>query len=161
MNTNNLMKIVEVTKKLTTIVLEDEPETNEMMCNTLENFFDKVYSALDGETALELYEKHQPDVIFIDIILPGRSGLKIAKKIRDINPKQIIIIVSGSNDMGHISKAVKLGVNNFIRKPIDTDKMIDVLDNIVYDIKRERKEFRKILKKRLKKELEKELKKPL
>ncbi len=116
---NDLMKIVEETKKLKVMVLEDDKETNDLMCTTLKNFFAEVYSALDGDTALELYEKYQPDIIFVDIILPGRSGLEIAREIREINPKQMIVIVSASDDMGNISEAVKIGVNNFIRKPIN------------------------------------------
>jgi YesN/AraC family two-component response regulator len=141
---NDLMKIVEETKKLKTLVLEDEPETNELMCKTLQNFFSDVQSAADANEAMELFEKHSPDIIFIDIILPGKSGLEVAKEIREINPKQIIVIVSASNDMGNISEAVKIGVNNFIRKPIDTDKMIDVLKDIVSDIKKQKKNRTKI-----------------
>jgi YesN/AraC family two-component response regulator len=141
---NDLMKIVEETKKLKVMVLEDDKETNDLMCTTLKNFFAEVYSALDGDTALELYEKYQPDIIFVDIILPGRSGLEIAREIREINPKQMIVIVSASDDMGNISEAVKIGVNNFIRKPINTDKMIDVLKDIVTDIKKQKKNRTKI-----------------
>ena len=141
---NDLMKIVEETKKLKTMVLEDDPETNDLMCKTLRNFFSEVYSALDGESALELYEKFQPDIIFVDIILPGKSGLEIAKEIREINAKQMIVVVSASDDMGNISEAVKIGVNNFIRKPINTDKMIDVLKDIVSDIKKQKKNRTKI-----------------
>jgi len=138
------MKIVEETKKLKTLVLEDEPETNELMCTTLKNFFSEVHSATDAASAMQLFEQHSPDIIFIDIILPGKSGLEVAKEIREINPKQIIVIVSASNDMGNISEAVKIGVNNFIRKPIDTDKMIDVLKDIVADIKKQKKNRTKI-----------------
>ncbi len=141
---NDLMKIVEETKKLTTLVLEDEPETNELMCTTLKNFFSQVHSSTDAQSAMQLFEQHSPDIIFIDIILPGKSGLEVAKEIREINPKQIIVIVSASNDMGNISEAVKIGVNNFIRKPIDTDKMIDVLKDIVADIKKQKKNRTKI-----------------
>jgi len=141
---NDLMKIVEETKKLRTMVLEDDRETNELMCTTLKNFFAEVHSAFDGESALELYEQHKPDIIFIDIILPGKSGLDIAKEIREINPKQMIVVVSASDDMGNISEAVKIGVNNFIRKPINTDKMIDVLKDIVSDIKKQKKNRTKI-----------------
>jgi len=141
---NDLMKIVEETKKLKVMVLEDDKETNDLMCTTLKNFFAEVYSALDGDTALELYEKYQPDIIFVDIILPGKSGLEIAREIREINPKQMIVIVSASDDMGNISEAVKIGVNNFIRKPINTDKMIDVLKDIVTDIKKQKKNRTKI-----------------
>jgi YesN/AraC family two-component response regulator len=141
---NDLMKIVEETKKLSALVLEDDEETNALMCSTLKNFFDTVYSAYNGETAMEIYEKNLPDIVFIDIILPKKSGLDIAKEIRELDPKQIIVIVSASNDMGNISEAVKIGVNNFIRKPIDTDKMLDVLKDIVSDIKKQKKNRTKI-----------------
>jgi YesN/AraC family two-component response regulator len=141
---NDLMKIVEETKKLKVMVLEDDPETNDLMSRTLQNFFAEVYSALDGETALELYNKYQPDIIFVDIILPGKDGLEIAREIREKNPKQMIVVVSASDDMGNISEAVKIGVNNFIRKPINTDKMIDVLKDIVTDIKKQKKNRTKI-----------------
>jgi len=160
MHTNDLMKIVDETKKLTTIVLEDDPETNEWMSETLENFFNKVYPAYEGEEALKLYKKHQPDIVYIDIILPGMSGLEVAKQIREMNPKQTIVIVSGSDDMSHISRSVELDVNNFIRKPINADKMIDVLNDIVHDIKYEKKLLKRILKKKVKK-FKKELKKEL
>ena len=138
------MKIVEETKKLKTMVLEDDPETNELMSTTLKNFFSDVYSAYDGDTALDLYQQYQPDIVFVDIILPGKTGLEIAKEIREINPKQMIVVVSASDDMGNISEAVKIGVNNFIRKPINTDKMIDVLKDIVSDIKKQKKNRTKI-----------------
>ena len=141
---NDLMKIVEETKKLKTMVLEDDPETNELMSSTLKNFFSDVYSAYDGDTALDLYKQYQPDIVFVDIILPGKTGLEIAKEIREINPKQMIVVVSASDDMGNISEAVKIGVNNFIRKPINTDKMIDVLKDIVTDIKKQKKNRTKI-----------------
>jgi YesN/AraC family two-component response regulator len=142
---NDLMKIVEETKKLKPLVLEDEPDTNELMCTTLKNFFSEVHSATDATSAMQLFEQHSPDIIFVDIVLPGgKTGLDVAKEIREINPKQIIVIVSASNDMGNISEAVKIGVNNFIRKPIDTDKMIDVLKDIVADIKKQKKNRTKI-----------------
>ncbi len=56
----------------------------------------------------------------------------------------MIVVVSASDDMGNISEAVKIGVNNFIRKPINTDKMIDVLKDIVTDIKKQKKNRTKI-----------------
>ncbi len=56
----------------------------------------------------------------------------------------MIVVVSASDDMSNISEAVKIGVNNFIRKPINTDKMIDVLKDIVNDIKKQKKNRTKI-----------------
>ena len=141
---DDLIKIVQETKKLTTLVVEDEADVNELMCTTLKSFFSEIYAAHNAEIAMELYEKHKPDILFIDIRLPTRSGLEIAEEIKRINPKQFIIIISASNDMNNVSEAVKIGINNFIKKPIDTNKIIALLKDIINDIKKKNQNKAKI-----------------
>jgi len=127
---NDIVKIANETKKLNALVVEDEKEANELMVSTFSNFFNSIDSAMNAEDALDLYRMRRPDVVFIDIILPGMDGLELARKIRDINPDQIIVIISASNDMSKISEAIKIGVDSFIQKPIDSNKIIDMLKNI-------------------------------
>ncbi|WP_457595036.1 response regulator transcription factor, partial [Hydrogenimonas sp.] len=94
---NDIVKIANETKKLNALVVEDEKEANELMLSTFGNFFNSVDSASSGEEALEIYKEKRPDVVFIDIILPGMDGLELARKIREIKPDQIIVIISASN----------------------------------------------------------------
>ncbi|WP_201352824.1 response regulator [Hydrogenimonas urashimensis] len=136
---NDIIKIANETKKLNALVVEDEKEANELMVSTFGNFFNSVDSAMNAEEALEIYKKKKPDVIFIDIILPGMDGLELARKIREINPDQIIVIISASNDMSKISEAIKIGVDSFIQKPIDSNKIIDLLKNINQTIAKRKK----------------------
>jgi len=107
---NDIVKIANETKKLNALVVEDEKEANELMVSTFSNFFNSIDSAMNAEDALDLYRMRRPDVVFIDIILPGMDGLELARKIREINPDQIIVIISASNDMSKISEAIKIGV---------------------------------------------------
>jgi YesN/AraC family two-component response regulator len=136
---NDIVKIANETKKLTALVVEDEKEANELMVSTFNNFFNSIDSAMNAEDALDLYRMRRPDIVFIDIILPGMDGLELAKRIRDINPDQIIVIISASNDMSKISEAIKIGVDSFIQKPIDSNKIIDMLKNINQTIAKRRK----------------------
>jgi YesN/AraC family two-component response regulator len=136
---NDIVKIANETKKLNAMVVEDEQEANELMVSTFSNFFNTIDSAMNAEDALEIYKLKKPDVVFIDIILPGMDGLELARKIREINPDQIIVIISASNDMSKISEAIKIGVDSFIQKPIDSNKIIDMLKNINQTIAKRKK----------------------
>jgi len=135
----DLVQLTEQTKKLTAMVVEDEKVTNELLSSTFKNFFSKVDSCFDGASALEIYEKEKPDVVFVDIIMSGMDGIELSRKIREINPAQIIIVISASNDMDKISASIEVGVNSFIQKPIDTKKIIELLSNVVSMVAKKKK----------------------
>jgi CheY-like chemotaxis protein len=139
MSNLDLIKLTEQTKKLTAMVVEDEKVTNELLSSTFKNFFAKVDSCFDGDTALKLYEQNKPDVVFVVIIMSGMDGIELSRKIREINPNQIIIVISASNDMEKISESIEAGVNSFIQKPIDTKKIIELLGSVVSMIAKKKK----------------------
>lgn len=135
----DLVQLTEQTKKLTSMVVEDEKVTNELLSSTFGNFFSEVRSSFNGEDALEMYKTYEPDVVFVDIIMSGMDGIELSRKIREINPSQIIIVISASNDIKKISESIEVGVNSFIQKPIDTNKIIELLNNIVAMIIKKKK----------------------
>ncbi|KIM10693.1 MAG: response regulator receiver protein [Sulfuricurvum sp. PC08-66] len=135
----DLVQLTEETKKLTAMIVEDEIAANEMLSSTFKSFFADVTSAFDGETALELAKKHKPDVIFVDIVMPGMDGIELSRRLRKFNPGQIIIVISASNDIQKISESIEVGVNSFIQKPIDTKKIIELLKNISALIRKKKK----------------------
>ncbi|WP_457750431.1 response regulator [Sulfurimonas sp.] len=139
MSNIDLIQLTEQTKKLTAMVVEDEKVTNELLSSTFKNFFAKVDSCFDGDTALKVYEQSKPDVVFVDIIMSGMDGIELSRKIREINPNQIIIVISASNDMEKISQSIEVGVNSFIQKPIDTKKIIELLSSVVSMIAKKKK----------------------
>jgi CheY-like chemotaxis protein len=126
----DLIQLTEQTKKLTAMVVEDEVVANDLLSSTFKNFFADVTSAYNGAEALRMYEKINPDIIFVDIIMPEIDGIELARRIRSINPSQIIIVISASNDIQKISESIEVGVNSFIQKPIDTKKILEMLQNI-------------------------------
>ena len=139
MSNLDLIQLTEQTKKLTAMVVEDEKVTNELLSSTFKNFFAKVESCFDGDTALKIYEQMKPDVVFVDIIMSGMDGIELSRKIREINPSQIIIVISASNDMEKISQSIEVGVNSFIQKPIHTKKIIELLGNVISMIAKKKK----------------------
>ena len=135
----DLVQLTEHTKKLTAMIVEDEKVTNELLSSTFKNFFSNVESCFDGEQALRVYKETKPDVVFVDIIMAGMDGIELSRRIRELNPTQIIIVISASNDIEKISESIEVGVNSFIQKPIDTKKIIELLNSVVAMITKKKK----------------------
>jgi len=121
------------------MVVEDEKVANELLSSTFKNFFSDVRSCFNGKEALEAYAQAAPDVVFVDIIMSEMDGIELSRKIREINPNQIIIVISASNDIEKISESIEVGVNSFVQKPIDTKKIIELLTGVVSMINKKKK----------------------
>lgn len=135
----DLVQLTEQTKKLTAMVVEDEGVANELLSSTFKNFFSDVSSAFNGKEAIEMFERLKPDIIFVDIVMPEMDGIELSRKLREMNPNQIIIVISASNDIQKISESIEIGVNSFIQKPIDTKKIIELLSNVTALISKKKK----------------------
>lgn len=135
----DLVQLTEQTKKLTAMVVEDEGVANELLSSTFKNFFSDVSSAFNGKEAIEMFERLQPDIVFVDIVMPEMDGIELSRKLREMNPNQIIIVISASNDIQKISESIEIGVNSFIQKPFDTKKIIELLANVTALISKKKK----------------------
>jgi two-component system chemotaxis response regulator CheY len=76
-----------------------------------------VVFAREGLEAISAFKLHKPDIVFMDIVLPGRSGIEIVKELIDINPKANIIMVSSVGTKINLMKAMAAGACDFIQKP--------------------------------------------
>lgn len=127
----DLKQIANVANNLTALVIEDEIETNERMVKTLSMIFGHVYSAKDGLEGFEMYKKYKPNIIFVDIIMPKMDGLELIREIKAIDNEQIMVVVSATDQLEKITESIKIGVNSFIQKPVDSKELIDTLKQIV------------------------------
>jgi len=84
-------------------------------------------SASNGNQAVELAEKNQPDLVVLDMKLPGRSGFLVLEKIKARKPrnsKPFVIMITGNQGGRHKAFAETLGVNEYFNKPVKLDKLI-------------------------------------
>lgn len=121
------------------MVVEDEGVANELLSSTFKNFFSEVSSAFNGKEAIEMFDRIKPDIVFVDIVMPEMDGIELSRRLREMNPNQIIIVISASNDIQKISESIEIGVNSFIQKPIDTKKIIELLSNVTALISKKKK----------------------
>jgi len=79
--------------------------------------WDVVGEASNGNDAVELYQQLRPDVVTLDIIMPGSDGIEALRSIMRINPAAKVVVVSALNQTKLISEAIRSGAQDFIAKP--------------------------------------------
>ncbi|PKG21905.1 response regulator [Niallia nealsonii] len=93
-----------------------------------------VGTAANGKEALTVFEKMHPDIVFTDIRMPGMDGLEVIEKILSIAPETICIVFSGFNEFEYVKKALKLGVTDYLEKPITIPTIEDAIQRIIEEI---------------------------
>ncbi|CDH91012.1 DNA-binding response regulator, AraC family [Clostridium botulinum B str. Eklund 17B (NRP)] len=94
-----------------------------------------IAEACNGREAIELDRKFNPDVIIIDVKMPGIDGIKASQIIKEQNKNKIIIMITAYDDFELVHKALLLGVNDYILKPIKPSELIDAINNIFVNLK--------------------------
>nr|WP_263327669.1 response regulator [Neobacillus sp. Marseille-Q6967] len=97
-----------------------------------------VGTATNGYAAIDLVETHSPDIVFTDIRMPGMDGLQVVEKILAAAPEIICIVFSGFNEFEYVKKALKLGVSDYLEKPITIPMMEETLKKILEKIKQQK-----------------------
>ena len=102
--------------------------------------------ASDGEIALQLIEETKPDVIITDIKMPFMDGLQLSKIISEHMPWVKIIILSGHDEFDYAQSAVKLGVTEYLLKPISAKDLHKVLVRVAATLDKEKQELENLKK---------------
>ncbi|MGO9569989.1 MAG: response regulator [Desulfomonilaceae bacterium] len=103
------------------LVVDDEESIRNLMRMTLELDGHKVLTAADGPTALEIFEKENPEVVLLDVRLPGMSGIEILDRIKGVNPDAEVIIITGHGDMDMAVECLRKQASNFLTKPVSEE----------------------------------------
>jgi len=125
------------------VIADDEPKIRRGIESILDwNDFniDIVGEAEDGELALEVIQEKTPDIILLDINMPFLSGLNLLERLKDINNKSIVIIISGYDDFSYAQKALRFNVFDYILKPVNKKSMEDIIRKAVYKLNKIKRE---------------------
>lgn len=98
--------------------------------------FSVVEEAANGIQAVERAAVIEPDIIIMDIRMPGKDGLEAAKEIRCFNPDCKIVFLTALNDFQHARGAIKVRAEDFIVKPAYSEELLAVLSNVVANLER-------------------------
>lgn len=113
--------VVHLDRKI--LVVEDEEKISEVIVSYLENSGYQAIVAGNGEDALALYSEHRPELIILDLMLPGMSGEQVCETIRKTSEVPIIMLTAKS-DEEHIIGGLKLGADDYIAKPFSPRQLM-------------------------------------
>ncbi len=111
------MKNQSLTKKV--LIVDDEEDIRAILMYFFRGKGFETLEAETGEEALEYLAKDSPDIVLLDLIMPGMGGLEALKKIHDSYPNTGVIVVTGVQDEKIASKALLLGAADYVSKPFD------------------------------------------
>ncbi len=134
----NSQELLENAKDLKLLFAEDHNELRKATTEILKTFFQTVDSVVNGEEAIQLYTKNGSDyydIVLTDIKMPKLNGVLLTEAIYAINPKQIIIVLSAHDESSYLLPLLNLGIEHFLKKPIDYQELIEVLTNAAKKIK--------------------------
>lgn len=116
-------------KKAKILVVDDEEKIIHTLKGSLEDEGYEVLTANDGQEALEKVRGDTPDVIFLDIWLPGMDGIETLKAIKEFDANLDVVIMTGHGTINTAIQAIKTGAFDFLEKPLSLDSVLSVVNN--------------------------------
>ncbi|HVP06291.1 MAG TPA: response regulator, partial [Candidatus Acidoferrum sp.] len=117
--------------KIKVLVIDDDPKVTWILSEGLASSFEFV-SARDGIEGIQLVSTEKPDLILLDIKMPGMTGLEVLEKLNKMENRPEVIMISGHGDTKYVVESVKLGAAEFIDKPFDV-KEVEIHINSVLE----------------------------
>jgi len=124
------------------LVIDDDPKVAWILNEGLATKFEFV-SARDGIEGLQMISTEKPDLILLDIKMPGMSGIEVLEKLNKIEERPEVIMVSGHGDTNYVVDSIKQGAAEFINKPFDVQE-IEIHINGVLERSSLKKEVREL-----------------
>ncbi|MBT8349632.1 MAG: sigma-54 dependent transcriptional regulator [Deltaproteobacteria bacterium] len=132
------------------LIVDDEPSILQSLGGLLSDEGFEILTASNGYEALKIIDKESPDLVLLDIWMPGIDGIETLKEIKKDNPYIQVIIITGHGNIETAVKATKLGAFDLIEKPLSIDKVIVSINNAL-DFRRLEEENRYLRKKTIEK----------
>lgn len=103
------------------LVVDDDPAIHRLFQKALSQEGHQVLKALSGEEALKLLDKGPIDLVLLDIVMPGKSGIDTLREIKRHLPQLPVIMITGHGELDTARQAMLLGAYDYVTKPFDLD----------------------------------------
>ncbi|OUS31534.1 hypothetical protein A9Q99_02900 [Gammaproteobacteria bacterium 45_16_T64] len=113
----------------TALIVDDVSDMRSLLRTTLLDLGVKaVEEAADGAQALAIYQQSAIDIVFLDINMPGVSGLELLQELMRLNEQAHVVMVSGDSSITNVKTSIGLGAKGFVVKPYSVDKIQEALN---------------------------------
>ena len=113
------------------VVIDDEVNAAAALETLLKEDGYEVSRAHDARTGLQLLEKEEPDVVLTDLRMPGMDGLELLTRIKQVRPEIMVILMTAYGTVKTAVRAMKLGAEDYLGKPIDVEELEVVLEKVL------------------------------
>jgi two-component system, OmpR family, alkaline phosphatase synthesis response regulator PhoP len=118
------------------LIVDDERHIRLLIEQALEELLDEgveLFTASDGDEALEVIEAQRPDLVFLDVILPGRTGLEVCRAARrELRMSDAHIVLLTSKGQAHDrEEGMAAGANRYLTKPFDPDELLGIAHEVL------------------------------
>ena len=111
------------------LVVDDEKGVREALRQLLEYEEYEVKTASSASDALKIYPELRPQLVFLDVKMQGMDGLEVLRRVRELDPHALIVMISGHGSIQTAVEATQLGAFDFLEKPLDTDRVLLTVRN--------------------------------
>lgn len=111
------------------LYVEDERTTREQISRILQRTVTELHVAENGQQGLALYREKRPDIILTDVMMPGMSGLEMAREIRRLERDSQIIMLTAYSDTEYLLDCINLGINHYVQKPVDFALLTEAIND--------------------------------
>ncbi len=115
----------------TVLVVDDEPIHCEVLRKFLTGKGFHVTTAHDGDQALAVYKQHRPDVVLLDIRMPGKDGVETLHELKELDPEAKVIMVTAVHEKKVADQALAEGALDYITKPLTLPSLQRALETVV------------------------------
>ena len=119
-----------ILKNLTVLLVEDDSDSKKIMHDVLSDNFEKVCTAQNGDEGLKKFKKYNPNMVITDAFMPISDGLDMTRNIKEISKDTPIIVLSAHSEKETLLKAIDVGVDKYLIKPIMADDLLNTLENV-------------------------------
>ncbi len=115
----------------TILICDDSLLVRKKMKDCLNEYGDfNIIEASSGQTSVELFRQNEPDLVFLDIVMPDKNGIEALQEMREIKKDVKIIMLSSSGTKSHLKAAMEAGASDFIQKPWEKSQIEHFLKNV-------------------------------
>jgi len=136
-----MKELMDYATKLTVLYVEDNELTRKATKIILNEFFDNIIIAVDGEDGLEKFKTNDINLIITDIDMPKLDGLGMVKEIRKLNINVPVLIFSAYNDTDFFMNSIYLGVDGYLFKPLDLKQFEKAIFKSIRNVKLQKENF--------------------
>jgi two-component system response regulator AtoC len=112
-----------ISEQFRVLVIDDDPGVRDYMEALVTRQGYRVFAVADGEQALQTLDETLPDVITLDVVLPGIDGLETLSRLKQRMPEVPVVMLSGHGQARTIVEAMRLGASDFLRKPFEVEEL--------------------------------------